>query len=79
MRLTTGHLFIRGVPLLYARPVEQVGRYTPRIKKGTTMSKGLIITACLVTLWWFVAQTIGMKPLWQYIGSGLIGLLVGLL
>ena len=27
----------------------------------------------------FVAQTIGMKTLWQYIGSGLIGLLVGLL
>ena len=43
------------------------------------MSKGLTTTACLVTLWWFVAQTIGMKPLWQYIGSGLIGLLVGLL
>jgi hypothetical protein len=43
------------------------------------MSKGLIITACLVTLWWFIAQTIEMKPVWQYIGSGLIGLLVGLL
>ena len=43
------------------------------------MSKGLIITVCLVTLWLFLAQTIGMKPLWQYIGSGLIGLLVGLL
>lgn len=43
------------------------------------MNKGLIITACLVTLWWFIAQTIGMKSLWQYVGSGLIGLLVGLL
>lgn len=43
------------------------------------MDKGLIISFCLATLWWFVAQTIEMKPVWQYIGSGLIGFLVGLL
>lgn len=41
--------------------------------------KDIIIVACLVTLWWFFTQTIGMKPSWQYIGAGLIGFFVGVL